>query len=348
MSKLIAALLFLFVGLSCGKPNETYIPSEPPEHSHALEPLIKEGKVEITRDGSLEVISVFGPNQYQTTGTFDCWIHAPFNAWRLFEGNSIESFAGKDWEANLVKEIEKFKKERGITERRRAYTGARQCLTQAQILKPMANSPDFFQIQVTNNKLYLEKDGEKGLFSLNPSLNADLRRLTKADYAYFSTDPKGKNDLASFVDYLKNCTAILRLTSVDLLGLSDKCVAALNEKIAHNTYTDNAIKTTIDDYLAGKDLELVRKINPYITYHQLMKDFRDKIERLRSGHQQIITLGINDRSEYPLDHLMAAKILPPTADTIIVVNSENRHLGAIKTLKMLQQIFNLPLPEELK
>ncbi len=347
MNKLLSTLLFLSIGLACGRPDESSTPSKPSGHLQALEPLIKEGKVKITRDGSLEVISVFGPNQYQTTGTYDCWIHAPFNAWRLFEGDSIESFAGKDWEKNLVKEIAQYKKQAGISQ---SIGGdSLKCLTETQLLKPLVSSEDFWQIHIRGNNFSADSKGPNAMsrvYFLDSSFNTDLGYLSKADYEYFSSDPEGKRKYKEFEDYLGNCSAILRN---DLLDVTKKCFDAVKEKITSNHYSDTNIKTLVDNYSAGKTLAFALTINRYLVYQDLISGFSYRIKRLRAGYSQVVILGFErSADEYPLDHAIAAKIVAPKADTIIVVNSENRHLGAIKTLKMLHKIFTLPLPEELK
>jgi hypothetical protein len=109
------------------------------------------------------------------------------------------------------------------------------------------------------------------------------------------------------------------------------------------------MKTIIDEYLLDKNSTFIDSIVNYYYYYAIMSDFSDKIKRLREGHSQIFVLGFqNSPSEYPLNHAVAAKILPSNAHKIVVVNSENRHLEATKTLKILHHIFNLPLPAELK
>ena len=269
----------------------------------------------------------------------------------LFEGDSIESFAGQDWEKNLVKEITKYKKKAGISESHGSYPG--RCLSDAQILRPLANSPDFSEISIDSTFLGLisKKIGSTAnvaYFSLDPSLVATFAHITKAQYEYFSSNAQGKKEIEEFKEYKKNCSKALPSPEdfYDVLGRGKKCIDALRKNY---TYINQKLKPTINNYLAGKTSDFINSIDNYFNYNIIIMAFSDKIERLRQGHSRVLVLGFQDsRDEYPLDHAIAAKILSPNANKIIVINSENRHLEANKTLKMLHQIFNLPLPEELK
>ncbi len=203
----------------------------------------------------------------------------------------------------------------------------------------MASSPDFSRIAIDGNFLHVTEINVPYLqFPLDPLLLKNLVPPTKADYGIFT-------------EYLRKCNAILgHPDSYEALSRPKKCFDALKEKIAHNTYANDMLKSTIDSYLVANNPIQITKIDAFIMYNKFMHEFRDKIKRLREGHRQIMTLNYQDSpNEYPLDHVMAAKIMPKRAGTIIVANSENRHLEAhMKSLKMLHQIFNLPLPEELK
>jgi hypothetical protein len=129
------------------------------------------------------------------------------------------------------------------------------------------------------------------------------------------------------------------------LSLGKKCVDALKER----TFINDKVKTLVNDYLIKKTPASIDAVSRFISYNSFISAFGDNIKRLRQGHNQIIVLGFQEsREEYPLDHAMAAKIMAPKAEKIIVINSENRHLEPNKTFKMLYEIFNLPFSDELK
>lgn len=322
-----------------------------------LQSLIKEGKVKISEDGNLKIISVFGPNQYQTTGTYDCWIHAPFNAWRLFNGESIESFTGKDWEKNLIKEVNKFKKDEKISGSYRSPSSA--CLSGARILQPLVNSEDFSNIDIKPQLLGLQSkeiaasrygSGTTSYFPLDPSIITSAGHITRDQYKYFS-DAQAKDELKEFEEYIQKCEKALPKTKgfYEIISKPYKCLDILKEKLAKNTYSDPNLRVLIDNYLSGKNPDFVYSLINYYFYDKLIKAFGDKIKRLRQGHYQVLILGFQKSSnEYPLDHAVAAKIMPSNANKIIVINSENRHLEPNKTLRMLHNIFNIPLPQELQ
>jgi hypothetical protein len=69
MNKISLLILFLLIFITCGKEESSpsitssVVSATSPALTDFM-PLIKEGKVKITQDGSLEIISAFGPNQY--------------------------------------------------------------------------------------------------------------------------------------------------------------------------------------------------------------------------------------------------------------------------------------------